>query len=223
MIALANLNGSAPGEIATKAATLEFGGKVELTSERTEITLTPEQINAIAGTYSLAPGMDLSVFTEAGQLMTQLTGQPKLPIFAERPTLLFLKVVEAQLEFTLGPDSKATQVTLHQGGHDQVAKRTGDYKPAPERKEITLTPAQIDAITGTYSLAPGTDLSVMVDDGKLMTQLTGQPKLPVFAESPTLLFLKIVDAQLEFSFGPDGKASQIILHQGGRDQVAKRK
>jgi CubicO group peptidase (beta-lactamase class C family) len=123
VIALANLNGAAPGEIASKAATVEFGGSVKLPSERTEITLTPEQIQAITGTYSLAPGVDLSVMVEDGKLMTQLTGQPKLPIFAESPTLLFLKVVDAQLEFALGPDGKATQVTLHQGGRDQVAKR----------------------------------------------------------------------------------------------------
>ncbi len=123
IIALANLNGTAPNEIAVKAATLEFGGTVQLPSERTEITLNPEQINAIAGTYELAPGVDLSVLIDDGKIMTQLTGQPKLPIFAESPTLLFLKVVDAQLEFALGPDGKATQVTLHQGGRDQVAKK----------------------------------------------------------------------------------------------------
>ena len=223
VIALANLNGAAPGEIATKAATIELGGTVKLPSERTQITLTPDQINAITGTYSIGPGVDMSVFTEEGKLMTQLTGQPKFPLFSESPTLLFLKVVDAQLEFAKDVNGKATQVTLYQAGQSHVAKRTGDYKPAAERKEITLSPAQIDAITGTYSLAASADLSVTAEDGKLMTQLTGQPKLPIFAESPTLLFLKIVDAQLEFALGPDGKATQVTLHQGGRDQIAKRK
>jgi D-alanyl-D-alanine carboxypeptidase len=171
----------------------------------------------------LAPGIDLSVFVEEGKLLTQLTGQGKLPLFAESPTLLFLKVVDAQLEFAKDASGKANQVTLHQGGRDQVAKRTGDYKPAPKRKEITLTPEQIAAIVGTYSLAPNADLSVMVEGDKLMTQLTGQPKLPIFAESPKLLFLKVVDAQLEFTLDASGKATQVTLHQGGRDQVEKKK
>ena len=223
VIVLANLNGAAPGEIANKAATVELGGTAELTSERREITLTPEQTNALLGTYSLAPGIDLSVFVEKGKLMTQLTGQGKLPIFAETPTLLFLKVVDAQLEFVLDSSGKAIQVTLHQGGHDQLAKRTGDYKPAPERKEVTLTKEQINAVVGTYLLAPTIDLAVMEEDGQLWTQLTGQPKFPLFAESPTLLFLKVVDAQLEFAFDTSGKAAQVTLHQGGQDQVAKRK
>jgi hypothetical protein len=63
----------------------------------------------------------------------------------------------------------------------------------------------------------------MVEGDKLMTQLTGQPKLPIFAESPKLLFLKVVDAQLEFTLDASGKATQVTLHQGGRDQVAKKK
>jgi hypothetical protein len=62
-----------------------------------------------------------------------------------------------------------------------------------------------------------------VEEGKLLTQLTGRGKLPLFAESPTLLFLKVVDAQLEFAKDASGRATQVTLHQGGRDQVAKRK
>jgi serine-type D-Ala-D-Ala carboxypeptidase/endopeptidase len=212
-----------PAILRTKAGAIELGGKVELTSERKEITLTQEQINSIVGTYSLAPGVDLSVFVKDGKLLTQLTAQGKLPIFEESPTLLFLKVVDAQLEFAKDASGKASQVTLHQNGRDHVAKKMGDYKSAPERKEITLTPDQINAIIGTYSLAPGVDLAVMMEDGNLMTQLTGQPKLPIFAESPTLLFLKVVDAQLEFATGSSGTATQVTLHQGGQDQVAKRK
>jgi hypothetical protein len=106
VIALANVNGSAPGDIASKAAIIELGGTVELPSERKEISLTQEQINAIVGTYSLAPGIDLSVFVEEGKLLTQLTGQGKLPLFAESPTLLFLKVVDAQLELPRTPPAK---------------------------------------------------------------------------------------------------------------------
>jgi len=135
VIALANLNGSAPRDIASKAAIIELGGTVKLPSERKEISLTQEQINAVIGTYSLAPSVELSVFVEDGKLLTQLTGQGKLPLFAESPTLLFLKVVDAQLEFANDASGKANQVTLHQGGRDQVAKRMGEYKPAPERKK----------------------------------------------------------------------------------------
>ena len=123
VIALANLNGNAPGEIANKAATVEFGGKVELTSERKAIALKPEELSALVGVYSLAPGVDLAVTLEGSQLSTQLTGQPKFEIYPEGPTFFFLKVVDAQLEFAKDGAGKATQVTLHQNGHDVVAKK----------------------------------------------------------------------------------------------------
>ena len=123
VIVLANLNGGAPNEIANKAATIEFGGKVELTSERKEITLKPEELGGLVGTYSLAPGVDLAVTLEGNQLWTQLTGQGKIQIYPESPTFFFLKVVDAQLEFAKDSSGKATQVTLHQNGQDVVAKK----------------------------------------------------------------------------------------------------
>ena len=76
---------------------------------------------------------------------------------------------------------------------------------------------------GTYSLAPNIDLAVTLDGNQLWTQLTGQGKIQIYPQSPTFFFLKVVDAQLEFSKDNSGKASQVTLHQNGRDVVAKRK
>jgi hypothetical protein len=123
IVVLANLNGGAPGDIARKAAAVEFGGSVKLTSERKEITLKPEELGALVGTYALGPGVDLAITLEGGQLSTQLTGQPKFPIFAESSTFFFLKVVDAQLEFEKDGSGKAMQVTLHQNGQNMVAKK----------------------------------------------------------------------------------------------------
>ncbi len=50
-----------------------------------------------------------------------------------------------------------------------------------------------------------------------MEQATNQPKFPIFAESPTEFFLKVVDAQIEFVKNDKGEVTQLILHQGGRD------
>jgi serine-type D-Ala-D-Ala carboxypeptidase/endopeptidase len=40
--------------------------------------------------------------------------------------------------------------------------------------------------------------------------------------SPTEFFYTVVDAQLTFIPGDDGKAKQVILHQNGQDMPAKR-
>jgi hypothetical protein len=44
-------------------------------------------------------------------------------IFAENPTDFFWKVVDAQAHFELGPDGKATSLTLHQNGREMIAPR----------------------------------------------------------------------------------------------------
>jgi len=123
VIVLANLNGGAPEEIANQLAATIHGEKVVLPSERKDIKLSPEQLRAYVGTYELAPKVDLTITLEGDHLETQLTGQPKIPIFAETPTLFFLKVVDAQLEFAKDASGKVTQVTLHQNGRDMVAHK----------------------------------------------------------------------------------------------------
>ena len=68
---------------------------------------------------------------------------------------------------------------------------------------------------------PGVKMLITLDGNQLSSQLGNQPRWPIFAESETVFFLKVVDAQLEFPKG-DGPASQVTLHQNGRDTTAKR-
>jgi hypothetical protein len=51
-------------------------------------------------------------------------------------------------------------------------------------------------------------------------QITGQPSVEVFASCPRDFFYKVVDAQLTFEVGADGRATAVVLHQFGRDQRA---
>ena len=62
-----------------------------------------------------------------------------------------------------------------------------------------------------------------VEDDQLMTQMTGQQKLPLFAESETRFFMKVVDAQVEFLKDAQGAITHLVIHQGGRDTKAQRK
>jgi len=96
---LANLNGQAPDQIATMLAAIAHGEKVQLPSERKEISVAPKILAEYAGTYELAPDFKVVMTVEGDQLMTQATGQPKFPMFAEAETKFFLKVVDAQVEF----------------------------------------------------------------------------------------------------------------------------
>ena len=86
-----------------------------------------------------------------------------------------------------------------------------------ERKEIAVPPKILAAYVGSYELSPGFVLVVTLENGQLMTQATGQPKFPIFAESETKFFLKVVDAQIEFFKNEKGEVTHLVLHQGGQD------
>ncbi len=57
---------------------------------------------------------------------------------------------------------------------------------------------------GTYQMPANAELSVTLDGSQLMAQLTGQPAFPIFAESETLFFYKVVEATLEFQKDASG-------------------
>jgi hypothetical protein len=56
-----------------------------------------------------------------------------------------------------------------------------------------------------------------------MAQLSGQPAIPIFAESETLFFYKVVEATLEFQKDASGAVTAVRLRQGPIDSLAPRK
>ena len=135
------------------------------------------------------------------------------------------------------PEDKLTVVVLRnvvgvapgpqEIAHQLAAVAHGDaLKLQSERKETALDPKVTARYLGAYQFpamgpGPGPAMVVYLDGSQLMSRLGSQAGLPYFAESETMFFAKAVDAQLEFPKGED-KASQVTLHQGGRDITGKR-
>ena len=123
------------------------------------------------------------------------------------------------------PEEKMTVVVLgnlNGGAPDQIgvhlaAVAHGEAVTLPfERKEVAVDPHILATYVGNYELAPGFVLAVTLEDGHLMTQATGQSKFPIFAESPTRFFPKVVDAEIEFTRDQGGKVTGLILYQGAQ-------
>ncbi len=91
-----------------------------------------------------------------------------------------------------------------------------------DRKEIELDPKILSAYTGAYALTPAFSITVTLEAGQLFVQATGQPKFPVFAESESKFFLKVVEAQVEFVTDASGAVTELILYQAGRQVRGKR-
>jgi serine-type D-Ala-D-Ala carboxypeptidase/endopeptidase len=92
---------------------------------------------------------------------------------------------------------------------------------AKPRKEIAVDPKLLDAYAGTYELAPKFALTVTREGNRLFAQATGQQKAELFPESDKKFFYKVVEAQITFQTDDQGRATGLILHQGG-DHPANR-
>jgi D-alanyl-D-alanine-carboxypeptidase/D-alanyl-D-alanine-endopeptidase len=88
--------------------------------------------------------------------------------------------------------------------------------------EITLDPKVFDRYVGTYQFDPNESITMSRDGEHFYAQLTGQRKLEVFADTDRKFFYKAVDAELEFEVHSQAAATQVTLHQNGRDHIAKR-
>jgi len=91
-----------------------------------------------------------------------------------------------------------------------------DFRPAV-RTEVKVDREILARYVGTYQLTPQFGLTFRLDGNQLMTRATGQPEFPVFPESETKFFLKVVDAEVEFFRDDKGAVSYLLLHQGGHE------
>jgi CubicO group peptidase (beta-lactamase class C family) len=117
--------------------------------------------------------------------------------------------------------SNVQQASTGRIARDLLAILLGQpYQAAVVRTVAKVDPKIYDGYVGQYQLTPTVTLTVTREGDRLMTQLTGQPKVEVFPESETKFFLKVVDAQLTFVKDDGGTVTHVILHQGGKDQKA---
>ena len=221
VVALSNLNGGAPQQIVSQLAAIARGEKVELPSERKEISVAPKILEQFVGTYQLAPKVNMMITIESGQLISQVSGQGKVPLFATSETKFFPKVVDAEIEFGKDDKGVVTHLVLHQGGRDMKASRTSDK--VVEHKEIAVSSTILAQYPGTYELRPGFDLVITLEGNQLVSQATGQTKIPLHAESETKFFPKVMDAEIEFRKDNKGTVTHLMLRQGAMETKAPRK
>lgn len=91
-----------------------------------------------------------------------------------------------------------------------------------ERHQIEVAAPVLDGYTGYYQLGENTVVTVTRQAQQLSAQLTGQSAAPIFPESSTAFFYKVVDAQISFVPDSQGRATALILHQHGADISAPR-
>lgn len=105
----------------------------------------------------------------------------------------------------------------NQNGKDML-KQMG---VALDEEEMTLPAETLDRYVGVYEIEPGFELTITRDGTQLITQATGQSKIPIFPQSEKRFYAKAFPAQLEFNIS-GGEVESVTLFQGGRETVARR-
>jgi serine beta-lactamase-like protein LACTB, mitochondrial len=92
--------------------------------------------------------------------------------------------------------------------------------PPGQHKEITLDPKLYDSYLGSYEVT-SVMISIVREGDHLFAQMNGK-KNEIFPENVRDYFFKSFDAQITFVIDGKGRATELILHEGGTDLRAKR-
>jgi pimeloyl-ACP methyl ester carboxylesterase len=79
---------------------------------------------------------------------------------------------------------------------------------------------ELERFVGDYPVAPTFVMTITRDGDKLFVQATRQPKFQLYADSPTVFSLKVVDVKIEFETDPAGKVTGLVFVQNGVRQRA---
>jgi hypothetical protein len=103
---------------------------------------------------------------------------------------------------------------------DEIEQRRAEQ--GRPRAAVAFEPEQFDKFVGFYQLNPGWFFTVTRKEDHFFARLTGQGDVEWYPESPTKFFAKIVHAQISFITDTQGNATELVLHQNGREQHALR-
>lgn len=221
VIVLDNVSSPVLGAVGRALTAILFGRAYEIPKEHEAISLKPEALEKFVGQYRLMPNFILTVRRAGDQLITQATGQGPLPIYPESKHEFFAKLVDAQIAFVENAKGDVTGLVLHQNGRNVPAKRISATAP-PLPKAISLPASVLAKYAGRYRLAPNFVLNVTRSGDHLSAQATGQQAAPIYPESRTRFFYKVVDAKIDFQLNSAGRVTGLVLHQGGRNIPAKK-
>jgi CubicO group peptidase (beta-lactamase class C family) len=132
----------------------------------------------------------------------------------------------------VNPTLKKGVVVLSNGADsiiDVVAEKTMQaiagmkVEPPVIRPSIALSDEQLAPLPGIYRSPLGFSITITRRGDALLAQLTGQPAIRIYPESPTRFFYREVQAELEFEPDPSGTTARAVtLRQNGRTMRCER-
>ncbi len=214
---LSNGHPANPGLLAQKAARALLGESYE----NRKIEVDAKDLERFVGVYRIDDETTRVVTLEDGQLYSQRTGGGKLALHPTGDDTFFYEEVSTLARF-VSEGGKGTHMEMHRWARP-VERAALTDEPLPEEPKVAdVDPAVYEAYRGSYELMPGFVLKVWPEEGKLLTQATGQGAIEIFPESETVFFNTSIGARITFVREADGSVAQLVLKQGGQTMEAKR-
>lgn len=186
------------------------------------VTLDEKDLAPLVGVYANWDNKEITISREGAKAFVQRSGSVKRELIPLSRVEFAVKDRPTRIVFEKNEKSETPALKII-GRSGPIEKFVRTAKPQPsERKVAAVDPKIYDRYIGEYAFTSDFVFTVTVEDGKLMAMATGQPKIQLFPESETRYFLKVVDAQVEFQVDENGKATGLVLTQGGQKIPAKK-
>jgi D-alanyl-D-alanine-carboxypeptidase/D-alanyl-D-alanine-endopeptidase len=185
-----------------------------LSKPRTLTDAEPAMLDALAGSYRMDNGMEVTLRRRNAVLEMQVEGQKAFPMGHDSSGDFFPLAVDAVLRPQ--PQVGGYSFLWLQGGGVLSAKPID----AIRRVQAPLTTAALSEYAGDYPLRPNLTLRVFVLGNRLWGQATGQGAFPLDRVIPDVFFSSQPDLEIRFE-RKEAKVVAMTLRQGGNDTRAE--
>jgi CubicO group peptidase (beta-lactamase class C family) len=115
--------GNTLAEEVLRSIAAEYGWPDYHPTVRTAVPVPPFVLATYTGTYELAPNLKMVITVKNGQLISQATKQPEVPLFGSTKTIFFPTAFNAEIEFFQDGAHHTTHLVLRQGGREMMGIR----------------------------------------------------------------------------------------------------
>lgn len=217
---LTNCDCEPPRELSPRIAALLTGK----TYQPEAVAINPALLNDYVGVYENDKKEQRFITVENGELYSMRKGGSRFKLLNYGADRFFFENSFARIEFLR--EKSGGKKVIKANVSDRSAAENAWVKtdqPLPAaRPELALTEAQIAPFDGEYLMMPGFNITISHEGTQLYCQATGQPRVEIFALTPTRFFLKVVDGELEFTPDENGAWNKLLLDQGGRQLMGIR-
>lgn len=213
--------------VANHLMAIALGLPYDLPVVKTSVAADTNKYQDYVGAYDLGNSQYRMITTEDGKLLSQRSGGTQMEIFPESQDMFFYQQNHATtIKFIRDDSGTVVAHEMHQEGVESRHEKMSAEQTAAilaKSAAIKVDPAVFDRYVGEYMFSPVFSITIERKEDRIFGQATGQPQFEIFPKSETRYFLKVVDAEIEFSLGADGKAESLTLFQSGLEQKAVRK